>query len=65
MQPDVTAAIDDIDSTLTTIEKVLDLDELDAQVRELEAQASDPSLWDDPEHARSGSPASSATCRAG
>jgi peptide chain release factor 2 len=52
MQPDVTAAIDDIDSTLTTIEKVLDLDELDAQVRELEAQASDPSLWDDPEHAQ-------------
>jgi peptide chain release factor 2 len=52
MQPDVTAAIDDIDSTLTTIEKVLDLDELDAQVRELEAQASDPSLWDDPDHAQ-------------
>ena len=52
MQPDVTQALDHLDSTLTTIEKVLDLDELDDRVRELEAQAADPSLWDDPDHAQ-------------
>ena len=52
MQPDVTSAIDDLDTTLTTIEKVLDLDELDSRSRELEEQAADPSLWDDPEHAQ-------------
>ncbi|MGO1437136.1 MAG: peptide chain release factor 2 [Candidatus Corynebacterium faecigallinarum] len=52
MQPDVTSAIDDLDTTLTTIEKVLDLDELDSRSRELEEQAADPSLWDAPEHAQ-------------
>ncbi|MDN6677329.1 peptide chain release factor 2 [Corynebacterium variabile] len=52
MPPAVTQPLDDIDSTLTTIEKVLDLDELDDRVRELEAQAADPSLWDDPDHAQ-------------
>lgn len=52
MQPDVTSAIDDLDSTLTTIEKVLDLDELESRARELEDQAADPSLWDDPDHAQ-------------
>lgn len=52
MQPEVTQAIDHIDSTLSTIEKVLDLDELADRVRELEAQAADPSLWDDPDHAQ-------------
>lgn len=52
MQPDVTSDLHDLDSTLVTIEKVLDLDELDARVRELEAQAADPSLWDDPDHAQ-------------
>ena len=52
MQPDVTSAIDDLDSTLTTIEKVLDLDELDSRSRELEEQAADPTLWDDPDHAQ-------------
>ena len=52
MQPDVISAIDDLDSTLTTIEKVLDLDELESRARELEDQAADPSLWDDPDHAQ-------------
>ncbi|WP_369831027.1 peptide chain release factor 2 [Corynebacterium sp. 13CS0277] len=41
-----------LNDTLTTIEKVMNLDELDERVRELEAQASDPALWDDPEHAQ-------------
>jgi len=52
VQPDVTADINDLNAALTTIEKVLDLDGMAERVRELEAQASDPSLWDDPDHAQ-------------
>ncbi|MBC2681003.1 peptide chain release factor 2 [Corynebacterium anserum] len=52
MQPEVTADLKELQGTLTTIEKVLDLDELSSRVRELEAQAADPSLWDDPDHAQ-------------
>lgn len=52
MQPEVSADLKELDSTLTTIEKVLDLDELDSRARELENQAADPSLWDDPDHAQ-------------
>ncbi|KAB1501402.1 peptide chain release factor 2 [Corynebacterium sp. 320] len=52
MHPDVSADLQDLDSTLTTIESVLDLDELDSRARELEDQAADPSLWDDPDHAQ-------------
>lgn len=46
------AALETLTATLSTIEKVLDVAELETRVRELEAQASDPSLWDDPEHAQ-------------
>lgn len=46
------ADLKELDATLTSIEKVLDLDELDSRARELEDQAADPSLWDDPEHAQ-------------
>ncbi|AKK10596.1 peptide chain release factor 2 [Corynebacterium uterequi] len=52
MRPETSSKIADLDATVTTIEKVMDLDELDARVRELEQQAADPSLWDDPEHAQ-------------
>jgi hypothetical protein len=52
VQPDVTADINDLNAALTTIEKVLDLDDMAERVRELEAQASDPSLWDDPDNAQ-------------
>jgi peptide chain release factor 2 len=52
VQPDVTADINDLNAALTTIEKVLDLDGMAERVRELEAQASDGSLWDDPDHAQ-------------
>lgn len=52
MQPETQARIQNLDSTLTTIEKVIDLDELAARARELEQQANDPSLWDDPAHAQ-------------
>ena len=53
MNPETSNRIQALDQTMTTIEQVMDLDELDSRARELEQQAADPSLWDDPEHAQS------------
>ncbi|MFT4199906.1 peptide chain release factor 2 [Gordonia sp. (in: high G+C Gram-positive bacteria)] len=52
MQPDVTADLESLDATLTTVEKVLDLDELRSRIDELEQKASDPELWNDQDHAQ-------------
>ena len=52
MRPEVTARLKQLETTLTTIEKVMDPEALAARIRELEAQAGDPSLWDDPAHAQ-------------
>ena len=52
MRPEFSAELSELDSTLTTIEKVLNPQEMSDRVRELEAQAADPSLWDDPDHAQ-------------
>ncbi|WP_188588059.1 peptide chain release factor 2 [Gordonia jinhuaensis] len=52
MQPDVAADLESLDTTLTTVEKVLDLDELRRRVDELEHQAADPELWNDQTHAQ-------------
>ena len=52
MRPEITADLESLDRTLTTIEKVLDLEKLSGEERELEATAADPSLWDDPDHAQ-------------
>ncbi len=52
MRPEVTSSIAQLDATLSTIEKVMDPAALADQVRELEAKAGDPGLWDDPEHAQ-------------
>ena len=52
MRPETSAAINELSATLTTIEKVMDPDALAERVRELEDQAADPSLWDDPDHAQ-------------
>ena len=41
-----------LDSTLTTVERVLDVDELRARIAKLEAEAADPNLWDDQNHAQ-------------
>ena len=41
-----------LDSTLVSIEKVLDLPKLRADAVSLEAEASAPNLWDDPEKAQ-------------
>ncbi|MDO4908691.1 MAG: peptide chain release factor 2 [Corynebacterium sp.] len=48
MHPDISSDINDLNSTLTTIEQIMDPESLEEQVRELEAKAADPALWDDP-----------------
>ncbi|MCA1006530.1 peptide chain release factor 2 [Rhodococcus hoagii] len=52
MHPDVSADLNELDTTLTTVEKVLDIEELRRRIDELEHQASDPELWNDQEHAQ-------------
>lgn len=52
MRPEILAALNELDATLTTIEKVMDPEELASRVRELEQQASDPTMWDNPDHAQ-------------
>ncbi|KHO30149.1 peptide chain release factor 2 [Corynebacterium minutissimum] len=52
MRPEQTARLEELSATLTSIEKVMDPEAVSERVRELEAQAGDPSLWDDPGHAQ-------------
>ncbi|MCP2092741.1 MULTISPECIES: peptide chain release factor 2 [Actinosynnema] len=52
MNLDVEADIKDLSATLASIEAVMDLDALRAQVAELEEQAARPDLWDDQEKAQ-------------
>ncbi|ONI92460.1 peptide chain release factor 2 [Saccharothrix sp. ALI-22-I] len=52
MNPDVEADIKDLSATLASIEAVMDLDSLRAQVADLEQQAARPDLWDDQEKAQ-------------
>jgi peptide chain release factor 2 len=52
VNPDVEADIKDLAGTLTSIEAVMDLDALRAQVAELEQAAARPDLWDDQEKAQ-------------
>jgi peptide chain release factor 2 len=47
VDPDRQADIAALDSTLTSVEGVLDLDGLRARISKLEHQAADPNLWDD------------------
>src|SRR5271170_6910307 len=47
VEPDRQADIAALDSTLTTVERVLDVDGLRARIEKLEHEASDPKLWDD------------------
>jgi len=47
VDPDRHADIAALDATLTTVERVLDVDGLSARIDKLEAEASDPKLWDD------------------
>ena len=52
MHPDVSAALTELDTTLRTVESVLDVEELRRRIDELEHQAADPELWNDQEHAQ-------------
>ncbi len=47
MHPDRQADIAALDSTLTTVERVLDVEGLRSRIEKLEHEASDPKLWDD------------------
>ena len=49
---DVPAELKELSATLTNIEAVLDVAKLRAQVADLERQASDPELWNNPENAQ-------------
>ncbi len=52
MDPDRQADIAALDSTLTTVERVLDVDGLRSRIDKLEHEAADPRLWDDQAHAQ-------------
>jgi peptide chain release factor 2 len=52
VDPDRQADLAALDSTLTTVERVLDVDALRARIDKLEQEASDPKLWDDQTHAQ-------------
>jgi peptide chain release factor 2 len=47
VDPDRQADIAALDSTLTTVERVLDVEGLRSRVEKLEHEAADPNLWDD------------------
>jgi peptide chain release factor 2 len=47
VEPDRQADIAALDSTLTTVERVLDVEGLRSRIEKLEHEASDPNLWDD------------------
>jgi peptide chain release factor 2 len=47
VDPDRQADIAALDSTLTTVERVLDVDGLRSRIEKLEHEAADPNLWDD------------------
>jgi peptide chain release factor 2 len=47
VDPDRQADIAALDSTLTTVERVLDIEGLRGRIDKLEHEASDPNLWDD------------------
>ena len=52
MDPDRQADIATLDSTLTTVERVLDVEGLRGRIEKLEHEASDPHLWDDQSRAQ-------------
>ncbi|RJQ80715.1 peptide chain release factor 2 [Pseudonocardiaceae bacterium YIM PH 21723] len=52
MNPDVVAALGALNSTLSGIETVMDLDALRKDIAELEEAAAKPDLWDDTENAQ-------------
>jgi len=49
---DLAEALKNLDSTLSSVEHVLDLDRLRRELAEFEQQAAAPDLWDDQDHAQ-------------
>jgi peptide chain release factor 2 len=49
---DVPTELRELSATLTSIEKVVDVEQLRKDAAELEAEASEPTLWDDPDNAQ-------------
>ncbi|HEX6444444.1 MAG TPA: peptide chain release factor 2 [Streptosporangiales bacterium] len=52
MDSDAQASLESLDSTMRSIESVLDVDQMRKTARDLEEQAAAPGLWDDPEYAQ-------------
>jgi peptide chain release factor 2 len=52
VEPDRQADIAALDSALTTVERVLDVEGLRSRIEKLEHEASDPKLWDDQANAQ-------------
>jgi peptide chain release factor 2 len=52
VDPDRQSDIATLDSTLTTVERVLDVEALRGRIEQLEQEASDPNLWDDQSRAQ-------------
>jgi peptide chain release factor 2 len=52
VDPDRQADLAALDSTLTTVERVLDVEGLRVRIEKLEHEASDPNLWDDQSRAQ-------------
>lgn len=48
MNKDLVVELNELNSTLSSIEKVLDLNSMKNQISDLEQEASKPNLWDDP-----------------
>ena len=52
MTPEISADIEDLETRLASIEKVLNPEDLQRRVDELEQKAADPDLWNDQEYAQ-------------
>ncbi len=52
VNPDVATQIEELSATMTSIEKVIDVDALQASIDDLSEQASKPDLWSDQEKAQ-------------
>ena len=50
--PDFSAALADLDKALSSIEAVVDLDRMRAEIADLERQVAAPDLWDNPDNAQ-------------
>ena len=52
MAVDFSQEIKDLRATMSSVREVTDLTALQAQITDLEAQAAEPTLWDDQERAQ-------------